>query len=368
MSRARPRSPPATGSSVWRERRLVGDHRPPRADHDAAKLGAGTSDRTLVVVELGGGNDGLNTVVPIADPALPRAAADARRDRRRSLSTAPSASHPQLAKLATRYRAGRSRSSRASATRTPTSRTSRRSRTGGRARRGRRPAPAGSAATSTPPSGSTTRSPASGSGRCRRPRWSGTRSFATTHRRRRPASSRGRPRGSTRADDLVEAWAQFAPATPDPSTLMGQVQRAIGAHRARARHSDARPGRCTPRSGGCRPPNRRRAYSKDGTRRRRRALDARRPARRGDDPPRVDLRERPRRLRHPPGPRPSATRPARRPRRRHRRVLHHARRARARPTGRCVMTVSEFGRRPARERQRHRPRHRRPRTSSSAPG
>ena len=28
-------------------------------------------------------------------------------------------------------------------------------------------------------------------------------------------------------DDLVAAWSRFAPATPDPSTVMGEVQRAI---------------------------------------------------------------------------------------------------------------------------------------------
>src|SRR5262249_14115833 len=35
----------------------------------APKLGVGRTDRTLVVVELAGGNDGLSMVVPYADPA-----------------------------------------------------------------------------------------------------------------------------------------------------------------------------------------------------------------------------------------------------------------------------------------------------------
>ena len=35
-------------------------------------LDAGASGRTLVVIELSGGNDGLNTVVPYADPLYPQ--------------------------------------------------------------------------------------------------------------------------------------------------------------------------------------------------------------------------------------------------------------------------------------------------------
>jgi uncharacterized protein (DUF1501 family) len=66
---------------------------------------AGRDDRTLVVVELAGGNDGLNTVVPIADPAY--------RTLRPTLGvTNPIALDdtigfaPELAKLAARYQAG----------------------------------------------------------------------------------------------------------------------------------------------------------------------------------------------------------------------------------------------------------------------
>ena len=71
-----------------------------------AGLGSGRAGRTLVVVELGGGNDGLNTVVPHADPRVPRAAADARGAPTRSISTARSASTRGSRKLAERYRAG----------------------------------------------------------------------------------------------------------------------------------------------------------------------------------------------------------------------------------------------------------------------
>ena len=65
----------------------------------------GRSDRTLVVVELGGGNDGLSTVVPIADttytslrPTLGITNAIALDD--------TVGLHPNLAKLAARYQAG----------------------------------------------------------------------------------------------------------------------------------------------------------------------------------------------------------------------------------------------------------------------
>jgi Protein of unknown function (DUF1800) len=54
------------GLSVWRDRDVATTahvHRPAPPTLD------GRDDRTLVVVELGGGNDGLSIVVPISDPA-----------------------------------------------------------------------------------------------------------------------------------------------------------------------------------------------------------------------------------------------------------------------------------------------------------
>ena len=79
---------------------------PARATAAAApKLGPGAPGRTLVVVELGGGNDGLNTVVPYADPLYARL--------RPTLAVADPVDldgaiglDPRLGKLAARYRAG----------------------------------------------------------------------------------------------------------------------------------------------------------------------------------------------------------------------------------------------------------------------
>ena len=69
-----------------------------------ATLG-GRDDRTLVVLQLGGGNDGLNTVVPTADPAY--------RALRPTLGVSDAIAlddeiglHPELAKLAARYHDG----------------------------------------------------------------------------------------------------------------------------------------------------------------------------------------------------------------------------------------------------------------------
>jgi uncharacterized protein (DUF1501 family) len=58
------------GLTVWRD---GGSPSSPGASSSTTTSGvprlAGRDDRTLVVVELAGGNDGLNTVVPVADPA-----------------------------------------------------------------------------------------------------------------------------------------------------------------------------------------------------------------------------------------------------------------------------------------------------------
>ena len=172
---------------------------------------------------------------------------------------------------------------------------------GGR-RRGRAATSAGSAATSTAPSGSTTRSPRSASGRCRRPRCSATSSFATSITDATGLQPR-LPAWADTPDDLVAAWSKFAPASPDPATLLGQVQQAIhltvkaragsrrrprGRRRRRDR-SERRP-RCRAGRG-----NYRRSASVADSLRLAAQLVA------VEAPAAGDLRERPRRLRHPPG-------------------------------------------------------------------
>ena len=78
---------------------------PAAASSAKPTLGDGIAGRTLVVVELGGGNDGLNTVVPHADPAY--------RTLRPTLGVTDAIDldgqiglDPRLAKLAARYAAG----------------------------------------------------------------------------------------------------------------------------------------------------------------------------------------------------------------------------------------------------------------------
>src|SRR5438067_12043043 len=91
------------GLSVWRDG--ASSETTPSAASSVPKLGAGHADRTLVVVELAGGNDGLNTVVPVADPAY--------RSLRPTLGVTDAIAlddsiglHPNLAKLAARYHEG----------------------------------------------------------------------------------------------------------------------------------------------------------------------------------------------------------------------------------------------------------------------
>jgi len=91
------------GLSVWRD---GGSSEPGAAPASTVpRLGGGRPDRTLVVVELGGGNDGLNTVVPIADPAYPSLRPTLAVTDADPLDDAVGL-HPGLAKLAARYRAG----------------------------------------------------------------------------------------------------------------------------------------------------------------------------------------------------------------------------------------------------------------------
>ena len=193
-----------------------------------------------------------------------------RRTRTRTWPSWPSATRP-----------GRSRSSRASATRTRTSRTSRRSRTGGRARRARAAAPGGSAATSTAPWGSTTRSPAIGIGPVPSPALLGNQLVRDVDRRRHRSPTRGAGVGRLRRRPRRRRGRKFAPASPDPATLLGEVQEAIRltvkardeldadlATARRRRPAERRP-RTRPPSGQAAERGRRLAAARGATRRRR---------------------------------------------------------------------------------------------------
>jgi len=194
------------------------------ARHPAPKLG-GRDDRTLVVVELGGGNDGLSTVVPMADSAYPAL---------RPTLAVPNAIaldgsvglHPNLAKLVTRYQAGQvaivegvgypdpNLSHFASLAYwwagTP-------GESGSVGWLGRYLD--GTVGFADPLA-------AIGIGPVPSPALLGTSSFATSITDAtglQPST----PAWAESADDLVKAWSKFTPASPDPATLLGQVQQAI---------------------------------------------------------------------------------------------------------------------------------------------
>ena len=184
----------------------------------------GRDDHTLVVVELAGGNDGLNTVVPMTDPAY--------RALRPTMGVTYAIAlddeiglHPELAKLAARYHDGHvaivegigypepNLSHFASLgywwSGVP-------GESGGVGWLGRYLD--GTVGTSDPLA-------AVSIGPVPSPALLGTQSFATSI-----ADASGlQPTVPARVDvdDLVAAWGGFAPASPDPRTLMGEVQQAI---------------------------------------------------------------------------------------------------------------------------------------------
>ena len=157
---------------------------------------------------------------PDGRPRISETPADARRHRRRSRSTVRSVSTRSWPSLPLASRPDRSRSSKVSAIRSPASRTSRRSRTGGRAFRVRAATWVGSVATSTARSASRTRSRRSASGRCRRPRCS-----APARSRRRSPTSPGSnprcPRGPTRPTISWRHGRGSRRRRPIPTTLLG---------------------------------------------------------------------------------------------------------------------------------------------------
>ncbi|MFI5046904.1 MAG: DUF1501 domain-containing protein [Acidimicrobiia bacterium] len=223
------------GLTVWQQGNDGGTSASSPARTKPAKLG-GREDRTLVVVELGGGNDGLNTVVPMADPAY-LALRPTLGVRDAIPIDAAIGLAPQLPKLAARYQAGSVAI--VEGVGYPDSSLSH----------------FASLAywwTGTPGSGSGAGwigryldgtvglddpLAAIGIGPVPSPALIGNRSFATaiadtTGLQPAPPAWAGTP------DELVAAWSRFAPASPDPSTLMGQVQRGIGLTVQARRHLD----------------------------------------------------------------------------------------------------------------------------------
>jgi uncharacterized protein (DUF1501 family) len=212
------------GLSVWRDGGSNADSARAPSSTTVPRL-AGRDDRTLVVVELAGGNDGLNTVVPTADPAY--------RALRPTLGVTNALAlddtaglHPELAKLAARYHDGQVAIVEGVGYPDPDlshfaslaywwSGT---------------PGVAGTQgwlgryldATV----GFDDPLAAVGIGPVPSPALLGSRSFATTIADASGLQPR-LPAWVDSPDDLVGAWSRFAPADPDPRTVMGDIQRAI---------------------------------------------------------------------------------------------------------------------------------------------
>jgi uncharacterized protein (DUF1501 family) len=224
------------GLSVWRDGGAGSASTQGRLRLTPTTLG-GRADRTLVVVELGGGNDGLNTVVPTADPAY--------RTLRPTMGVADAIAlddqvglHPELAKLAARYHDGHVAIVEGIGYPDPNLShfaslgywwSGAPGESGGVGWLGRYldgtvgfEDPLAAVSIGPVPS----------------PALLGTHSFATSIadasglQPNLPAWATGSDGGDV--DGLVAAWGAFAPASPDPRTLMGEVQQAI-AHTVDAR-------------------------------------------------------------------------------------------------------------------------------------
>ena len=280
------------GLSVWRDGGTLSTSSSAPATTLGPRL-AGRDDRTLVVVELAGGNDGLNTVVPMADPAYRTLRPTLGVSNAIALDDAVGLA-PELTKLAARYHDGHVAIVEGVGY----------------------PDPDLSHFASLAywwsgaPGVSGTRGwlgryldatvgyddplAAVGIGPVPSPALLGSRSFATSI-----ADASGLqpqlPSWVDTPDELIAAWSRFAPADVDPTTAMGAIEQAIRST-ARARRDLAgtlRPEPASARRGG-------RERLRPGAECHRRA-HARRAARRRRARAPRDLRERPRRLRHPPG-------------------------------------------------------------------
>jgi len=189
------------------------------------RLGMGHTDRTLVVVELGGGNDGLNTVVPFADPAYkslrPTLGVTDAIDLDGSIGL-----HPKLTELAARYHAGQvaivegvgypepNLSHFASLATWWSASPGESGSTGWLGRY-----LDGTVGYGDPLA-------AVGIGPLPSPALIGAHSFATSIADATGLQPR-LPAWVDTHDDLVAAWSRFAPASPDPSTMMGEIEQAI---------------------------------------------------------------------------------------------------------------------------------------------
>jgi len=224
------------GLSVWRDGGAGSASTPGHLRITPTTLG-GRADRTLVVVELGGGNDGLNTVVPSADPVY--------RTLRPTLGVTDAIAlddqiglHPELAKLAARYHDGHVAIVEGVGYPDPNLShfaslgywwSGAPGESGGVGWLGRYLD--GTVGFADPLA-------AVSIGPVPSPALLGTQSFATSI-----TDASGLqptvPAWVDNVDDLVAAWGGFAPASPDPRTLMGEVQQAI-THTVDARRGLAR--------------------------------------------------------------------------------------------------------------------------------
>lgn len=213
------------GLSVWRDGGSSSTSAPTTRSRTIPRL-EGRDDRTLVVVELAGGNDGLNTVVPMSDPAYHALRPTLGVTDAIAIGDGSIGLHPKLAKLAARFQAGQvaivegvgyddpNLSHFASLAYWWSGTPGSSSDTGWLGRY-----LDATVGTDDPLA-------AVGIGPVPSPALLGTRSFATTI-----ADATGLqpavPSWVDSPDDLVAAWSRFAPASPDPTSVLGEVQRAV---------------------------------------------------------------------------------------------------------------------------------------------